>query len=1212
MFLSTLFQLEVSEGLATGPVVTVEAEADMVHAGLSMTITVKVENYDGESYTPMALMEVTLSVDLGSFEPDSAITDVEGYCYFDYYAPEEVDGPTDVTITATAENGALDPIGSDDVTVTYQLEGVIIGPSQVRTGGKSEDYILKVTAGGDPVQGINVMPTVFGAGSLHTYSHLTNATGEAVLTINPGDTAGQINIIIQIGSEDYFSSAASKAILVVEELAPLQIQCDLGYGRMFDWGARRVIARVVRGTDPVGGINVFFSSSKGYFLNDRVSTDQTGNATGIFITSNVGEDTDYEVVINLSTSDGIETAYLEVIQEVRYRDVNLEFDFWYLPFECELQSQLYPGEELINEPEIRVISGHAADLTLKFKLLGGLNGNYTKVLATGLNTFDLAEGSIKDVIYNPGLISLYTVPDDPIVGTYLYRYYLTDRTETHCYAVFKPKHPDHADRELQVNIHNEGQDNWTFMYYMAGDNDLAPYMDHELERLENEAPNGEFKVYVVFDRSIKYDDVLYYDGERWRGAKKFDLEDGRENGIGPDRVSSSTSRYLYEFMLWVSYQSPSGHYGLVLSDHGKGYKGMCWDERREYNPESYVQPPDHLALKNIRNALQMFNTVRRKVDVVTLAACGMSCFEMATIFGKFTDYVVASQLPTYPRHGLTTEKVLEHLKGYDWGSYSPTPFQVSVDFVNGFIEESGGTEYDSSICVIKTDHVQELADQFNETMRSICNNWDYLGECFSTAYDQTTRVPGPELGEFEQGDLKEFLFNLREEVSSLILDPNARSVYNKLGNCIETYDEIIAYGHLIQGLNGINLYMPTEPIPTNLGIYSWDYLRILPFTVNYYVICLMFHSGMEYNSTEDDEDFTPLDPVDGYIMDDDDDGLGNRVLINLTPDQDNDQEIVYRVMIDCLQFSGKGGGYFTDILKKRIILDQDDIVGSNQVEVNLPVSGWYTIIARVLDYNNDVTQKFIVGNYSMEKGDLEGSPPSLIITASETTITVGDDLDLSADVSAPDGVDVDLTWDLDDRDGVIFDSNEKEITTRYLRPGNVTVTCVATDEEYTVVETVDIMVEPAVGNNAPTAGMTADVDEYGIVTLEAGSLSSDPDDDTLFYKFNFGDGNWTDWLEDSQTQHHYSRVGTYNCSVRVMDIRGAVSERSFELVTVETVSNKTGEIDDDTSDGISSFMILTIIIIAIVILILLVSLVVIFIVVVVRKKGREDDDEETW
>jgi len=319
----------------------------------------------------------------------------------------------------------------------------------------------------------------------------------------------------------------------------------------------------------------------------------------------------------------------------------------------------------------------------------------------------------------------------------------------------------------------------------------------------------------------------------------------------------------------------------------------------------------------------------------------------------YTEYIIAPQLPTYSEHGLVTEKVLQNLKQYDWDSSPPSAFSVATDFVNGFIQESAGTRYDSTVCMVNTQDVLEFASKLNSTFRAIYNYWEIIGECFSNAYNATVRLPGPELGEFENGDLLEFLENLREETMDFFMNPTARSVFNDIQECISMFDDIVSYSHLIDDLNGINLYMPTEPIPTSIYTFmDWEYDGIYYRLHDRYRYCLRRHSGWEpYEPDDEEDDFTPLDHVNGHIIDDDGNGLGNRVVINLTPEQDGDQQPVFRVMVDCYQFSGMGGGYLSDILKKRIILDQDDVESASQLELEMPASGLYTIITRVFDGN---------------------------------------------------------------------------------------------------------------------------------------------------------------------------------------------------------------------------------------------------------------------
>jgi len=1230
LFLTVLIQIPVSDGIMTGMVVTVEVADQKIQVGGFSAVTVKVEYNDGESLTPRDLVEVTLSVTAGTFEPASAITDVHGQCTFTYNAPDEVDGPTDVTITATAENGVLDPTGSDEVTVTYRLEGVIMGPSQVEAGGKSENFILKVTAGGEPVHNVNVMPLVMGAGTLGTYSRATNVTGEAVLTISPGDVTGQISIILQLGSPNYFSSAVSRAVNVVEELAPLELHNINMIGWVSNWGAREMGVRVLRGEDPVQGRQVHFTVDEGYFIEDRISTDAQGYANVTYIaSSDTDDEVDRQAKMNVTISDGAEWDSFETTVNISRTGVSIPMRMEVIPYDDVFHGQLFPGEPLIHQPRLFGPTNlpaipYVADLSLEFELRGPTGEvAHTSIVATGFDTLKEDHGGNLWIHFQEPT-EVYRVPNDPIDGNYSWVYNVKSRNGVHEYyeiSEFRMGWDTYDD--YTISIHSEGKDDWTFIYYFAGANDLAPYMDLELEDLENEAPEGEFKVYVYFDRDDSYDHVTNYNGDRWYGPRIWDLEARRENGIDVEWYNSGDEDVLVEFMKWVSYCSPSGHYCLVLDDHGEGYRGTCWDnnERRD-DPIWGSYDMNFMSPDDVRSALSDFKRDRRMVEVVTLAACGMSTIEVATRIAPYTSYMVGSELPLYSRHGLVTDKVLEHLKGYDWATSPPTPFLVATDFVNGFIEESGGTDHDATVCVVDTGYVKDFEISINATMRTIYNNWELLGESFTEAFEQTTRVPGPVLGEFENGDLKEFLIKLRDELSQLVLNPTARSAFNGVQDCLDSLEDMIVYLHSTDDLNGLILYMPMDPIDLDyFGFLYWDYDGISRFHTDYYSHCIKLYNGGEYypqgGDGQDEEDtFKPLDPVDGYIIDDDGNGLGNRIMINLTPSQDIEQQPAFRVVIDCLQFSGNGGGYLSDMLKKRIVYEKDDFEGLTRIEVALPVSGRYTVMARVLDQNNEVVQKFIVGNYTMEGTQPEGAPPSLEISASETTITVGDEIDLSASISDPDGDDVDVIWDFDHRDGVLFDSGEEEASCRYLRSGNVTVTCIATDGENTVVESLNIIVEPAVGNNAPTAKMTSDVNEHGVVALDAGALSSDPDGDMLLYKFNFGDGNWTDWMEEGEAEHHYKRVGTYNCSVRVMDIRGAGSERYFLLVDVLNVSNQTGGDDDDNGSETGAGVII-IVVIATGALAVIFAMILVLVFLYIRRRrgsdvGEENEDVETW
>jgi hypothetical protein len=67
------------------------------------------------------------------------------------------------------------------------------------------------------------------------------------------------------------------------------------------------------------------------------------------------------------------------------------------------------------------------------------------------------------------------------------------------------------------------------------------------------------------------------------------------------------------------------------------------------------------------------------------------------------------------------------------------------------------------------------------------------------------------------------------------------------------------------------------------------------------------------------------------------------------------------------------------------------------------------------------------------------------------------------------------------------------------------------------------------------------------------ALSSDPDDDIIYYLFSWGDGSNSGWLgpynsgEDCNASHTWNKIGEYEIKVRVKDVNGLISDWSDPL-----------------------------------------------------------------
>ncbi len=69
------------------------------------------------------------------------------------------------------------------------------------------------------------------------------------------------------------------------------------------------------------------------------------------------------------------------------------------------------------------------------------------------------------------------------------------------------------------------------------------------------------------------------------------------------------------------------------------------------------------------------------------------------------------------------------------------------------------------------------------------------------------------------------------------------------------------------------------------------------------------------------------------------------------------------------------------------------------------------------------------------------------------------------------------------------------------------------------------------------------------------AAASDPDGDTLSYRFDYGDGSpRTDWLASPQTQHAYALSGHYRALVQVQDPQGLLDTQAVTVTVTEAIT----------------------------------------------------------
>ena len=106
---------------------------------------------------------------------------------------------------------------------------------------------------------------------------------------------------------------------------------------------------------------------------------------------------------------------------------------------------------------------------------------------------------------------------------------------------------------------------WTFMVYLAGDNNLAAAGEADLGEMRKVGSSDDVNVVAQFDNAAS------------GGSKRFHLQKGGAGesvqDLGP--TDSGDPGVLLDFVDWAVGKFPAQQYALVLWNHGGGWAPAC-------------------------------------------------------------------------------------------------------------------------------------------------------------------------------------------------------------------------------------------------------------------------------------------------------------------------------------------------------------------------------------------------------------------------------------------------------------------------------------------------------------------------------------------------------------------------------------------------------------------------------------------------------------
>ncbi|MFZ2958357.1 MAG: clostripain-related cysteine peptidase [Candidatus Ozemobacteraceae bacterium] len=141
---------------------------------------------------------------------------------------------------------------------------------------------------------------------------------------------------------------------------------------------------------------------------------------------------------------------------------------------------------------------------------------------------------------------------------------------------------------------------WTFMVFMAADNNLEASSEGDLNEMETVGSSDQVNIVVELDRCGKYSQDT---DMKWKGAKRFFMKkDDKPTHVSSQalqdlgEIDSSSPEALLDFVTWSRKNFPARRYALILWNHGTGWKEISPDGSNPVlrpGPESAISPFGH-------------------------------------------------------------------------------------------------------------------------------------------------------------------------------------------------------------------------------------------------------------------------------------------------------------------------------------------------------------------------------------------------------------------------------------------------------------------------------------------------------------------------------------------------------------------------------------------------------------------------------------------
>lgn len=406
---------------------------------------------------------------------------------------------------------------------------------------------------------------------------------------------------------------------------------------------------------------------------------------------------------------------------------------------------------------------------------------------------------------------------------------------------------------------------WTFIVYMAADNNLHYFAWKNLKQMEQIGSNANVSIVVQLNTPGSQTPTKRYIVKKGRRLLAQDEDSPTE------KLNSGIPITLINCVEWAVTHYPADHYALVLWNHGTGALDPMYAKTINPCDLFYVNPTDnkltldrgigylsliyqeamkmlhhdskrgiciddsfrsYMSNHDLEFALQQITEKTlfgKKLSLICFDACLMSMIEVASTCKKYADYFVTSQEVVYGtgwRYDIVLEPFLT-------GTLSPRSFASHI--VLSYEKAYSKLINDYTLSALDLAYIETLEQNVNTVASLLCealqNQYartvtDIIRKCKSTQYCTCFDEPS-------YIDIAHFYQNLQQHIQHISLKDKHKEqdikaqLHTALHNGLAIFSNLVVenkVGQKLRQAQGISIYFPEHSIANN-------YLKS-PFALN--------------------------------------------------------------------------------------------------------------------------------------------------------------------------------------------------------------------------------------------------------------------------------------------------------------------------------------------------------------------------------------------